>query len=194
MSLRDRLLGREVASCDAIHPQLATFEGLSATDRATAMQQQPENPHKTSVFGATANATVVQQPSCVRGVLEEAKVAPVVADAVTPLHETLNPLLKPDANRKACSWRLQFKEGPLEFVVVPAMSLGDLKRDYPMLISAAVNQSCNQCLWHMRPGHTDTGYCSSPDRYDQPGPYGEGHPARFLPEDQGAACELFEGC
>jgi hypothetical protein len=93
---------------------------------------------------------------------------------------------------KACSWLVTFTNGVLLSVYVPAVDIVRVKADHSTMIGAEIAQSCGQCLWNLRPGQTDTGYCSSPDRHDQPGPYGEGHPARFLPEEGGAACVYFE--
>jgi hypothetical protein len=95
---------------------------------------------------------------------------------------------------RSCSWRLTFADGPIDIVTVPAISRGELHLDYPKLIVCEVSQDCGRCRHSLKPGQASYLYCSSPDRYDQQGPYGERHPARFLPVDQGAACELFEGC
>ena len=87
---------------------------------------------------------------------------------------------------------LTLPEGELLTVYLPAVSLDRVKRDHPTLIRARIAQGCGQCLYNIRPGQTVGGYCSSPDRHDQPGPYSVGHPARFLAGDGGAACEYFE--
>ena len=95
---------------------------------------------------------------------------------------------------RSCSWRLTFADGPIDIVAVPAVSREQLHLDNPKLIVCEVSQDCGKCRYSLKPGQADYLYCSSSDRQDQPGPYGEGHPARFLPGDQGAACELFEAC
>ena len=98
-----------------------------------------------------------------------------------------------DSVTTACSWLCKFPMGDLLVVYVPAVSRRHVQRDHPTLISAAIAQSCSQCLWNFRPGQAPGGYCSSPDRNDEPGPFSHGHPARFLAKDGGAACEYFEG-
>lgn len=95
--------------------------------------------------------------------------------------------------RKACSWMITLPEGQLLTVYVPAVPLDWIQRDHPTMIGATIAQGCRQCLWNIHPGQGAGAYCSSHDRKDQPGPYGQGHPARFLAEDGGAACEYFEG-
>jgi hypothetical protein len=115
----------------------------------------------------------------------ELRIARIATIAVAnPANEKLSVL--------ACSWMITLPEVEFLTVYVPAVSLARIQRDHPTLIRAEIAQGCSQCLWNTRPGHTVAGYCSSPDRQNQPGPYGAVHPARDLPGDGGAACEYLE--
>jgi hypothetical protein len=52
--------------------------------------------------------------------------------------------------------------------------------------------SCPSCTHFRRPGYS-AGYCGSPERRaDLPPAYGEGHPLRQLPDDQGKSCRAAE--
>jgi hypothetical protein len=113
------------------------------------------------------------------------RIAGIVKIAVAnPTDEKLNIL--------ACSWMLALPEGQLLTVYLPAVSLDRVKQDHPTLIRAEITQGCAHCVYGIRPGQTAGGYCASTDRHGQPGPYGAGHPARFLANDGGVACEYFE--
>jgi hypothetical protein len=99
---------------------------------------------------------------------------------------------KPASALKACSWLVTFLNSDMSVVYIPAVDLARVRTDHPSMTQATVAQSCGQCVWHVRLGLAERGYCSSPDRHDQPGPYGAGHPARFLDGHDGAACGCFE--
>lgn len=60
MSIRAQLKA-SVASCMPQQTQHATFRENNATGSATKAQQNPENPHETTLSSATANATAPQQ-------------------------------------------------------------------------------------------------------------------------------------
>jgi hypothetical protein len=52
---------------------------------------------------------------------------------------------------------------------------------------------CLSCTHFRRPGYS-SGYCGSPERRDDlPPAYGEGHPLRQLPGDQGKSCRAYRG-
>jgi hypothetical protein len=53
--------------------------------------------------------------------------------------------------------------------------------------------ACPSCTHFRRPGFS-AGYCGSPERRDDlPLAYGEGHPLRQLPDDQGESCQAYRG-
>lgn len=51
------------------------------------------------------------------------------------------------------------------------------------------NKDCGYCKHFRRPGLSN-GYCTGRD--DLPRPYGDDHPFRTLPADQGRGCAVFE--
>jgi len=55
--------------------------------------------------------------------------------------------------------------------------------------SITVATGCKSCRHRKRPGRSDPGYCSGRD--DLPAAYGEHHPLRRLPADQGANCASY---
>ena len=133
---------------------------------------------------AVANPQKVEEPLQKKGIfLDSGEVATATLARVATLEQA----------GKACLWLVKFADRELSTAYVPAVDVARVRADHPRATGARINQGCSGCVWNLRPGITETGYCTSPDRHDQPGPYGVGHPARFLPEGGGEACELFEG-
>ena len=117
----------------------------------------------------------------------------VAAVAIVAVANPSKTNLSTDQSVRSCSWLVTFKTAEMPVTYIPAVDLARVQADHPAMIATTIAQGCAACVWHLKPGVADKEYCSSPDRQDQPGPYGVGHPARFLPEDGGEACELFEG-
>ena len=191
MNLRERLLAGTVARCVDMPVQQATLEGSSATGVATLAQREVDSPRQLVKIDATKGATRAQQGGCFAGQKQGSEVALEVVGQVL-LRIALDPSLAPDPKEAACSWQVLAGQDSLTIVSIPAMTREQVQADYPRAMDIRVAQSCGECLWKIRPGAADRGYCASPDRRGQAGPYGVAHPASYLPGNYGATCEHFE--
>jgi len=67
-------------------------------------------------------------------------------------------------------------------------SIFDSSAHGPECSARASERGCSTCRHRKKPG-LSAGYCSGRD--DLPGPYGEHHPLRQLPDDMGATCASY---
>ena len=109
---------------------------------------------------------------------------------------------------RATRWLIHFLDRePLEVWFAPAADHDEALAAYKDAVAAeplagvsvsAVSASvsaestargCSTCRHRKRPGLSSPGYCSGRD--DLPGAYGDHHPLRRLPDDQGASCTSY---
>jgi hypothetical protein len=97
------------------------------------------------------------------------------------------------------AWLLHYADREsMEVWFAPAVDRGEALAAYPDAVAAepvpeysarACEPDCSTCRHRKRPGLSAPGYCSGRD--DLPGAYGEHHPLRRPPDDNGASCASY---
>ena len=149
-----------------VSPALSHAEVLAAHPDALAAEPVPE---RVSTRAATAreHAELLALVSAI-----------YAADADADRQEAIDAALADPEGALTCYRAIAAERGIT--VVLPVITR-------PTSITVATG--CKSCRHRKRPGRSDPGYCSGRD--DLPKAYGDHHPLRKLPDDQGASCASY---
>lgn len=148
-------------------------EALAAYRDAVAAEPVPERTD-------TRTATVIERDELLALIQ-----AIYAADTDQDRQEATDAALADPAGALQCYRGIAAERG---IVVARAVAHESARQSAQQSVQQSAARGCSMCRYRRRPG-LSPGYCSGRD--DLPGAYGDHHPLRRLPADQGASCASY---